>query len=122
VRQELARAIGATIAHRRIANAMTQEQLALALDVDPMTVSRFERGVTLPSLPTLHEVAGVFGVTMAQMLEDAPSVPSGNISLVASLLKNLSQDEVGFIVDTIKRFRALKLRQRRKNPVSDEGR
>lgn len=86
---------------------MTEEQLALALDVDPITVSRFERGVTLPSLPTLHKLAGVFGVPMARLLDDAPRLEHADAGAISALLANLSQDERDFLIDTVRRFCAL---------------
>lgn len=83
---------------------MTQEQLALALDVDPVTVSRFERGVTLPSLPTLHKMAGVFGVPLARLLDDAPRLVRSEADTLAALMGNLSATEKDYVFDTIKRF------------------
>lgn len=65
---------------------MTQEQLALALDVDPVTVSRFERGVTLPSLPTLHRMADIFGISLARLLEEAPQGKRGDAELLEALM------------------------------------
>jgi transcriptional regulator with XRE-family HTH domain len=120
VRPELAKTIGQAIARWRTAHAMTQEELAVALDVDPMTVSRFERGVSLPSLLTFQQIATVFGASMAQMLEDvpvpvplpAPATAGDNSAMLASLMKNLSPEEQAFFIETLKRYRALVRRQR----------
>ena len=119
VRPELAKTIGQAIARWRTAHAMTQEELAVALDIDPMTVSRFERGVSLPSLLTFQQIATVFGASMAQMLEDAP-VPSpvpaparSNSATLASLMKSLSPEEQAFFIETLKRYRALVRHQRK---------
>lgn len=87
---------------------MTQEQLALVLDVDPVTVSRFERGVTLPSLPTLHRMADIFGIPLARLLEDAPQEKRNDAETLGVLMSNLSQVEKDFVLETIKRFCALK--------------
>lgn len=87
---------------------MTQEQLALALDVDPVTVSRFERGVTLPSLPTLHRMADVFGITLARLFDDAPQSKRNEADTLGALMRGLSQAEKDFILETVKRFCALK--------------
>ena len=107
MRHELALAIGKTIARWRIAKGMTQEQLALALDVDPVTVSRFERGVSLPSLPTLHGMAGVFGVPLARLLDDAPLQDRSEADTLAALMQNLSVAEKDYVLDAVKRFCAL---------------
>lgn len=86
---------------------MTQEQLALALDIDPVTVSRFERGVTLPSLPTLHRMAGVFGVPLARLFDDAPRESRDEADVLAALMRNLSANEKSYVLDSVKRFCAL---------------
>ncbi|MDI6750684.1 MAG: helix-turn-helix transcriptional regulator [Rhodocyclaceae bacterium] len=110
MRHELALAIGKTIARWRKAQGMTQEQLALALDVDPITVSRFERGVTLPSLPTLHRMSGIFGIPLARLFEDAPleNRLRNDAELLAALMGSLSNAEKDFVFEMIKRFCALK--------------
>jgi transcriptional regulator with XRE-family HTH domain len=101
---------------------MTQEELAVALDVDPMTVSRFERGVSLPSLLTLQQIATVFGSSMAQILEDvpaqrpAPTATGSSALMLASLMKSLSADEQAFFIDTLKRYRVLSRHQRKFGP------
>lgn len=93
---------------------MTQEQLALALDIDPVTVSRFERGVTLPSLPTLHKMAGVFGVPLARLLDDAPLIEHREADTLTALMGNLSVAEKDYVVETVKRFCALMARKPKK--------
>lgn len=115
MRHELAQTIGRTIARWRTAHDMTQEALALALDVDPMTISRFERGVTLPSLVTIHQLAGVFGVSMAQMLEDVPSRDTGEVQGIVTLMKGFSPGEREFVIETLKRYRSLQQKRRRKH-------
>ena len=94
---------------------MTQEQLALVLDVDPVTVSRFERGVTLPSLPTLHRMADIFGIPLARMFEDAPQEKRTDAETLGVLMVSLSQTEKDFVLETVKRFCALKKTQKRKS-------
>jgi DNA-binding XRE family transcriptional regulator len=56
VRIQLARQLGENIAERRRALDWTQDQLAERLGVEAETISRFERGATLPSLPKLEHV------------------------------------------------------------------
>lgn len=85
----------------------------MAIDVDPMTVSRFERGVTTPSLGTLHRIADAFGIPLARLLEDAPQKSERNgAEALYVLMDGLSVAEKAFVVDTVKRFCALKKRCR----------
>jgi len=90
---------------------MTQEQLASALDLDPMTVSRFERGVTLPSLVTLQQIAGVFGTTMAQMLESKPAPATSHAVAVESLMRGFNEEERDFVLEMLRRYRRLRRRK-----------
>ena len=59
---KLAKRIGKRIADRRKVLGWTQEQLAERVRVDAETISRFERGVNLPSLPTLERLAAALRV------------------------------------------------------------
>jgi DNA-binding XRE family transcriptional regulator len=47
---------------------MTQKQLAEALHVDTNTVARWERGVILPKVDRLQEIASYFGVTIDELV------------------------------------------------------
>lgn len=113
MRNELAKTIGRTIAQWRTAAEMTQEELAAALDIDPMTVSRFERGVTLPSLATLQHISDTFGVSMAQMLEDVPTPSTEDASAIARLMKRLTLEEQKFLIDTLRRYQAMQRKQQK---------
>lgn len=116
MRQELSVTIGSSIAHHRKALGMTQEQLSLALDVDPTTISRFERGVSLPSLTTIQKVCSIFGISLSHFFDETAPQPAGNQSESAALvamLDQLDQNDRQFIIGTIKRFCQLNSRKRR---------
>lgn len=116
MRQELLSTIGSSIAHHRKSLGMTQEQLSLALDVDPMTISRFERGASLPSLTTIQKVCSIFGITLSQFFAETAPQPAGNPSesaVLVATLEQLDQDDRQFIAGTIKRFCQLSRRKRR---------
>ncbi len=83
---------------------MTQEQLANSLDIDPLTISRFERGATLPSLPTLQRLAQALGVTMAQLLSEPSPAKFSKADKVAALLEPLSETEQEFALGFVEKF------------------
>lgn len=117
MRQELSATVGSIIARHRTAMGLTQEQLSLALDVDPMTISRFERGVSLPSLTTIYKLCGIFDISLGLFFTNdaeprSTSAKSESAVLVA-MLDNLQEDDRQFIVGTIKRFCRLSSRRRR---------
>ncbi len=115
MRHELAKTLGRTIAKQRNSLRMTQEELAVALDIDPMTVSRFERGITLPSLLTLQQIAEVFGVAMSSLLanEVVQQGSAEESAVIVRLVQGLSADEQAFVIETLKRYRALQKKRAR---------
>ncbi|MBT3921289.1 MAG: helix-turn-helix transcriptional regulator [Nitrospina sp.] len=50
--------IGSRITEIRISKGLTQSQLAERINVSNETISRLERGVSVPSLKTLEKMAG----------------------------------------------------------------
>lgn len=117
MRQELSATIGSIIARHRSTLGLTQEQLSLALDVDPMTISRFERGVSLPSISTIHKLCGIFGVSLGQFFANDPELqpanPQNESAVLVAMLDNLQEEDRQFIVGTIKRFCRLASRKHR---------
>lgn len=101
---EFALPLGKIIAQWRNEFGMTQEQLANALDVDPVTVSRFERGVTMPSVGTLSRISTVFNVSLSRFLDDLPPVKPTEAATLSALMANLSPLERDYVVDLVRRF------------------
>lgn len=64
----LALRLGRNIAAQRKAVHLTQAQLAERLRVETETISRFERGKTLPSILTLERLGDLLGCTPAALL------------------------------------------------------
>lgn len=103
-RSGLAGRLGQNIMRWRKALGLTQDQLALRLEVEPETISRFERGVTLPSLPTLASLAKALGATMAQLLEEKLPPPFKGIDKLATRLEPLSERDRAFVLDVMARL------------------
>lgn len=114
MRHELAVTVGRIIARRRSILGITQEQLSSAIDVDPMTISRFERGLTLPSLLTIQRLSLAFGITLNDFFDEdfVVSEYDGDALALRAMLGSLGKDEREFILDTVKRFCALSDRKR----------
>ena len=75
----LALRLGANISRRRKAQGLTQDRVAEILEVEPITISRYETGSALPSLASLSLLADALGTTMGVLLDessdDAPHRP-----------------------------------------------
>ena len=64
--------MGKEIHRLRSSRGITQEALAEALNVTPQTVSKWERGASMPDVQMLPEIAVYFGVTIDQLFAMAP--------------------------------------------------
>lgn len=64
------KAIGRRIKSAREKKKLTQEQLAELVDLSPMHVSVIERGVKLPKLETLINIANILDVSADVLLQD----------------------------------------------------
>ena len=86
------------IARRSV--GLTQKQLAEALEVESITVSRWERGVTTPSLPRLRRIAEITETTVSDLVR-APDAATGHAVELAALREELA--ETRELVDRIAR-------------------
>lgn len=104
--------VGDRIKRKRKARRLTQTQLAVELDVEPMTVSRWERGMHEPSFATLTRISTALGCSERYLLtgeldadarvEPAPDYPALADFLKTELGKGASADEV----ETLRSLRA----------------
>jgi transcriptional regulator with XRE-family HTH domain len=92
-RSGLAARLGRNIMLGRKALGLTQEQMATELKVEPETISRFERGATLPSIPTLERIADILGTTMGELLEEGEPRQFTEAEQLAVLLRPLSDSD-----------------------------
>lgn len=53
---------GQVLREQRISKELSQEELALAADVDRTFVSQMERGIRQPTITTLMKLAGALGI------------------------------------------------------------
>lgn len=59
--------IGETIKKLRVKHNMTQERLAEYLDVSYQTISKWENGISFPSVPLIPSIANVFNVSIDEL-------------------------------------------------------
>lgn len=101
-RRRLGKKLGQRITERRKALAWTQDQLAERLDVDTETISRFERGATVPSLVTLDRLAAILKVSIADLLSDASATPTDQAIRISAWLESLSAEDSDYVLEQIK--------------------
>ncbi len=60
--EQISTVFGQVLREQRIARQLSQEELALAADVDRTFVSQMERGIRQPTITTLMKLAGALGI------------------------------------------------------------
>jgi len=100
--RQLAQRLGMQISTRRRACQWSQDQLAEQLGVATETISRFERGVVLPSLATLQKLAQILGVRISDLLSESSSLPDDQVEVLLAWLRPLGRDERAFVLDQVK--------------------
>lgn len=71
--------VSTNIKYLREKHEMTQEQLAEKLDVARSTVTQWERGWSNPRMGMIQRIAGVFGVSVSEIVSDNPTIPDNAI-------------------------------------------
>lgn len=87
--KSLAKRIGRAIAEVRAKRGLTQEALAESLEVEKETISRFERGVVLPPLPRLAQLADVLEVPLDQLIRHTSIRPADQAQILGQHLEDL---------------------------------
>jgi transcriptional regulator with XRE-family HTH domain len=93
--------VGGRLRTARRSAGLTQKQLAEALDVESITVSRWERGVTSPSLPRLRRIAEITETTVSDLVR-APDAATAHAVELAALREELA--ETRELVDRVARM------------------
>ncbi len=99
--EKLAKRLGKRIAERRKHIGWTQEQLAERMRVDAETISRFERGVNLPSLPTLERMATVLKIGFGDLLSRTEPAQLDEATRLATMIGELPAADRAFIVEQV---------------------
>lgn len=74
--ENIIQAVGGRVAQARRDRGFTQEQLAEAVGLEPVTLSRWETGHRALSLSTLASIAEVLGVSLGDLLDVTREVPA----------------------------------------------
>jgi len=124
------RELGERVAKLREAAGMTQANLAEEVGVATETISRLERGATIPSVARLDEVAEALGVEMADLFERTPGALARNEALAELLteLRRRSPEEIALVRDLARTVFAFAAKRRstggasKKNPRKKSSR
>ena len=100
----LAGMVGRAIAKYRMAADLTQEQVAERLGIGNEAVSRIERGLVMPNVARLMQLADAFGCDISDLLTEVSSRPSDQAKHLARLLAKVSSKDREMIVEIVERL------------------
>ncbi len=66
--EQISTVFGQVLREQRISRQLSQEELALAADVDRTFVSQMERGIRQPTITTLMKLAGALGIQPSTLI------------------------------------------------------
>jgi transcriptional regulator with XRE-family HTH domain len=101
---ELPERLGRNIAKRRKQLGWTQAILAERMKMEPESISRFERGATLPSLVTLEHLAGELDTTIAELLAECSDSAYSEAQRISGWLSKLQPDARKTVVDGLQKL------------------
>lgn len=103
-KQYLAKQIGRCIAKRRLTANLTQDQVAESLGIGYEAVSRMERGVTIPTVIRLAELADIFSCGIQELIIESSTRPEDQSEQIRSMLIQLSKEDRKIILETVERL------------------
>ena len=77
----------------RKTKGLTQDELAIRLNVVRQTISKWEKGLSVPDAEMLQKIAEVFEVNVSQLL-GAPINQNENIDVIAEQLSRINEQLV----------------------------
>ena len=77
----------------RKAKGLTQDELAIRLNVVRQTISKWEKGLSVPDAEMLQKIAEVFEVNVSQLL-GSPINQNENVDIIAEQLSRINEQLV----------------------------
>ena len=96
---ELGKKLGRAIAERRKGKNLTQDDLAGLAEVDAETISRMERGTTLPSIQRLFVIAGALDSSAGELLSSASPLASDRAQALATVMQGLRESDQQLLIE-----------------------
>lgn len=96
--------LGHNISQARIHAMLTQEQVAERLGIGNEAISRIERGVVIPTIPRLFELADLFNCRIETLLNDASDRIQDQSEVLTDLLDQLDPADRKLVLDVIRQL------------------
>ncbi|MEZ6939836.1 MULTISPECIES: helix-turn-helix domain-containing protein [Aeromonas] len=102
--KQLAKNVGKAIGRQRSQAGLTQEQVAEHLNIGMEAVSRMERGIVVPTVVRLAELAQLFGCELADFLRETSNRPTEQGIVLSQQLAQLDDADRTLLLETINRL------------------
>jgi transcriptional regulator with XRE-family HTH domain len=102
----LAKNVGRAIAQQRARAQMTQEEVAARLNIGNEAVSRIERGVAMPSIQRLYELADVLGCEAMDLLTNGSTHVDDQVRHLKQMMEPLSSDDRELVLRLVEQLSA----------------
>jgi transcriptional regulator with XRE-family HTH domain len=110
--KRLALKMGRAIAIRRQQRQLTQADLAEAIGVEQETISRFERGATLPPLGRLSDIADALSCPLEDLLRSGSPRLEDRAQGIARILEKLTEPDRRLVGDIVEQLCARLLKNK----------
>ncbi|MBD1599864.1 helix-turn-helix domain-containing protein [Pseudomonas typographi] len=102
----VAEAVGKAIARRRSNSGLTQEQVAETLGVGNEAVSRMERGIVIPNVVRLYQIAAALGCEASELLSEASPHTDDQGRRISALLQQLDEADRHLVIGIVEQLAA----------------
>jgi len=102
--KQLAQTIGKAIARHREACNLKQDDVAEKLEIGNEAVSRMERGVVMPTVARLAQLAEIFGCPTADLLAEVSTTSRDRIGVLNEKLEGLSEADRLLVLDVVEKL------------------
>lgn len=99
--KQVGKTVGQAIARERQSCKLTQEEVAERLGIGMEAVSRMERGLVVPTVVRLAELAQIFECELADLLRASSSRPLDQGIMLAQQLERLSVGDRTLLLETM---------------------
>lgn len=102
--KQLATMVGRAIARQRKRCGLTQNEVAEKLGVSFDVVSRTERGIVMPNIARLMQLAAIFDCETAELLTETSARSTDQASRMADLITDLNHTERLLIMSMVEQL------------------
>jgi transcriptional regulator with XRE-family HTH domain len=101
---EIATRVADSIKTCREKSGLTQDQVGELLEIGAEAVSRIERGISVPTLTRLAELADVFQCPIEDLLGSSSNRSADQAEYISKLISALPTDDRTMVVDVVERI------------------